>query len=279
MSKVWYITGASKGLGLAFVKLLLEKGERVAATSRNKENFAGCQEIAGNKNFLPLSVDLSDEQDIAASIENTVKHFNGLDVIINNAGYGIGGSLEELSIKEMSDSVTINLMATAWVIHHALPYLRKQRSGHIINISSIAGLAGTTGWSMYSASKFAVIGLTEGLAQDVNEFGIKATVIAPGAFRTAFLTSDSLVIAKNRIADYKATHANIEKYDGMNGVQIGSPEKAAALVYDLAGMAEPPVVLFIGSDAYKRASQKIADQQRNLEKYRELTLSTDFGIH
>jgi NAD(P)-dependent dehydrogenase (short-subunit alcohol dehydrogenase family) len=276
MSKVWYITGASKGLGLALAKFLVENGHRVAATSRNREQLISASGFAEHKNFLALSVDLSSEQSIEASIRQTQQHFGALDVIVNNAGYGIGGSLEELSIKEMSDSVNVNLLATAWVIHYALPYLRAQRSGHIINISSIAGFSGTTGWSMYSASKFAVIGLTEGLAQDVQELGIKATVIAPGAFRTEFLTSDSLVIADQKIDDYRAVHANREKYNDMNGTQIGSPEKAAKLMVDLVNMPEPPVVLFIGSDAYKRASQKIATQQENLEKNKALTLSTDF---
>lgn len=279
MSKIWYVTGASKGLGLALVKLLLQNGQNVAATSRNKEQFNIHSGLTESKNFLPLSVDLSNHNQIADSIDQVHKHFGRIDVVVNNAGYGIGGSLEELSIQEMQDSININLMATAWVTHYALPYLRKQKSGHIINISSIAGLAGTTGWSMYSASKAAVIGLTEGLAQDLKELGIKATVIAPGAFRTEFLSSGSLVIAQNKIDEYKAVHANIEKYDSMNGAQIGDPEKAAALMLELVNMPEPPIVLFIGSDAFKRAEQKLNDQLSNLQQYRELTLSTDYQFN
>lgn len=276
MNRVWYITGASKGLGLALVKFLVNNGQRVAATSRNKEQLIANAGLFDNSNFLALPVDLSREEEIAASIDQAKQHFGRIDVIVNNAGYGIGGSLEELSIKEIGASVNVNLMATAWVIHYALPYLRQQHSGHIINISSIAGFAGTTGWSMYSASKFAVVGLTEGLAQDVQELGIKVTAIAPGAFRTDFLTSDSLMIAEKKIEEYKAVHANIEKYDDMNGKQIGSPEKAAQLMFDLVNMPEPPVVLFIGSDAHKRASQKISTLQDNLDKYKALSLSTDY---
>ncbi|PZR23520.1 MAG: short-chain dehydrogenase/reductase [Citrobacter freundii] len=276
MNKVWYITGASKGLGLALVKFLLNNGQRVAATSRNKEQLIANAGLFDNSNFLALRVDLSKEEEIAASIDQAKQYFGSIDVVVNNAGYGIGGSLEELSIREINESVNVNLMATAWVIHYALPHLRQQRSGHIINISSIAGFAGTTGWSMYAASKFAVIGLTEGLAQDVHELGIKVTAIAPGAFRTDFLTSDSLMIAEKKIEEYKAVHANIEKYDGMNGKQIGSPEKAAQLMFDLVKMPEPPVVLFIGSDAYKRAAQKIGTLKDNLEKYKALSLSTDY---
>lgn len=276
MNRVWYITGASKGLGLALAKFLVANGQRVAATSRNKEQLIANAGLFDNSNFLPLGVDLSKEQEIAASIDQTKQHFGRIDVIVNNAGYGIGGSLEELSIKEIGDSVNVNLMATAWVIHYALPHLRQQHSGHIINISSIAGFAGTTGWSMYSASKFAVIGLTEGLAQDVKELGINVTAIAPGAFRTDFLTADSLKIADNKIGEYRAVHANIEKYDDMNGNQIGSPEKAAKLLLELVDMPEPPVILFIGSDAYKRASQKIAILQDDLAKHKALSLSTDY---
>jgi len=276
MSKVWYVTGASKGLGLALVKTLLAAGHKVAATSRNKEQLLSNVGITASDAFLPLSVDLTDEWQIEASIATTHDHFGGLDVIVNNAGYGIGGAIEELNYKEIKDSFDINVMATALVIHHAMPYLRAQRSGHIINIASIAGVAGTTGWSAYSAAKAAVIGLTEGLAQDVKEFGIHATVIAPGAFRTDFLTRESLVLAAKKIEAYTGIHTNIQKYDAMNGNQAGDPAKAAKVMMDLADMDEPPVLLFLGKDAYQRALTKVNLQKDNLEKYNHISASTDF---
>ena len=274
MSKVWYITGASKGLGLSLVNYLLAQGEQVAATSRSKEELAAT--VGQHTSFLPLQVDLTKESDIAASITEAHRHFGQLDVIVNNAGFGIAGAIEELSTEEITRSIQINLLANIHVIRYAMPHLRKQRSGHIINISSIGGFTGALGWGMYSASKFAVIGYTETLAQDIKELGIKATVVAPGGFRTSFLTADALTVAANRIEDYTAVHASHQRYFDMDGKQLGDPQKAARVLYELVADPEPPVVLFIGSDAYSRASQKIDQQRENLEKYKTITLSTDF---
>jgi len=275
MSKVWFITGASKGLGLTLVTLLLEMGHKVAATSRNKQQLLDAVG-AQSEQFLPLAVDLTNETAIEQSLADAHKHFGKLDVIVNNAGYGVGGAIEELSTQEIYDSLNINLLATVHVTRFALPYLRSQRSGHIINISSIAGFSSTTGWSMYSASKYAVIGLTEGLAQDVKELGIWATVVAPGAFRTEFLTAGSLVIAGKRIADYTGVHANQERYQQMDRHQIGDPLKAAQVMVAITELPEPPVVLFLGSDAYTRAAKKIEDQKISLEKYKDTSFSTDY---
>lgn len=277
MSKVWYITGASKGLGLALVKHLLEQGHKVAATSRKPEELtAAVSENSHKTNLLSLHADLTSEQSIADSLSAAHRHFGRLDIIVNNAGYGIGGAIEELSTRELMDSFTINFLATTQVIKHAMPFLRTQRSGHIINISSIAGWAGTMGWAAYAASKAAVIALTEGLAQDVNELGIKATVICPGAFRTEFLTKESLIIAARNIEDYAGIHANHQKYHAMDQQQAGDPAKAARLMLELAEHPEPPTVLFIGSDAYKRASLKLEQHRENLEKYKEWSSSTDY---
>lgn len=274
MSKVWYITGGSKGLGLSLAKFLLENGHKVAVTSRTKKNLL--KALGEPKdNFLPLETDLTNEQSIAQSITETHQYFGKLDVVVNNAGYGIGGALEELSTDEITDSLNINLLATVHVVRFAMPYLRKQRSGHIINISSIAGVAGTTGWSIYAAAKSAVIALTEGLAQDVKELGIKATVLAPGAFRTDFLTAGSLIIAEKRIDDYAGIHANHERYLQMDGQQLGDPRKAAQAILDLVENPEPPVVLFLGSDAYARATKKMDDQREALEKHKAISASTD----
>jgi len=274
MSKVWYVTGASKGLGLALVQYLLKEGEQVSATSRNKQELANA--VGRHDAFLPLQVDLTKETDIAASIAETHRHFGGLDIVVNNAGFGIAGAIEELSTDEIMRSIQINLLANIHVIRYAMPYLRKQRSGHIINISSIGGFTGALGWSMYSASKFAVIGYTETLAQDIKELGIKATVIAPGGFRTSFLAAESLTVSAGRIEDYTAVHANQQRYFDMHEKQIGDPEKAARVMFDLVADPEPPILLFIGSDAYNRASQKIDQLRENLEKYKAIALSTDF---
>ncbi|BAV07144.1 Short-chain dehydrogenase [Filimonas lacunae] len=278
MSKVWYVTGASKGLGLALVKLLLEKGHKVAATSRKQQELANALPGADAAQFLPLQVDLTNEESIAASLAATHAHFGGLDVVVNNAGYGIGGAIEELSTKEMMDSIQVNLVAMAQVVRYAMPYLRKQRSGNIINISSIAGVAGAMGWAMYAASKAAVIGLTEVLAQDVKELGVKATVICPGGFRTEFLTAESLVIAKNSIEDYTGIHASHQRYLSMNKTQAGDPIKAAEVMMQLVENPAPPVVLYIGTDAYNRAAAKMDEHRVALEENKNISFSTDYTV-
>jgi NAD(P)-dependent dehydrogenase (short-subunit alcohol dehydrogenase family) len=268
--KVWYITGASKGFGLSLVKLLLNSGQLVAATSRNKDELFKAVGSASD-NFLPLQVDLSNEASVSASIQATVKLFKKIDVVINNAGYGIGGSIEELTDDETRNSFDINVFGTLNVIRKVLPYMREQRSGHIINISSIAGIAPGIGWSVYAATKFSVIGLSEVLAEDVRAFGIKVTVVAPGAFRTSFLSPESLTMAENEIADYTDVRSSHKKYLKMNGNQDGDPEKAAEAIIKVADMETPPLHLLLGADAYGRALHKLDQLQEEFLQYEALT--------
>jgi NAD(P)-dependent dehydrogenase (short-subunit alcohol dehydrogenase family) len=270
--KVWYVTGASKGLGLALVKVLLEQGYRVAATSRYRTSLT--QAVGPDKNFLPLEVDLTSEGSIAASLKATNDHFGRIDVVVNNAGYGTGGTVEELDAEEIAQNFDINVFATIRVIQKAMPYLRAQRSGHILNISSIAGFTGATGWAIYAAAKASVIALSEVLAQDVESLGVKVTVIAPGAFRTSFLSAESLTLPKNTIDDYKEVRASHARYLSMDGKQIGDPVKAAEVFIQLAESANPPVLLFLGSDAYNRAAAKSAYLCDQLETWKELSFST-----
>lgn len=274
--KVWFVTGASKGLGLTLVKELLEQGYSVAATSRNK---AKLENEVGNTSdrFFAIQADLSDETSIQAAVKNSYDHFGQLDVVVNNAGYGIGGAIEELSQEEIMESFNVNVFATLHVIKAVMPYLREQRSGHIINISSIAGFAAATGWAIYAAAKFAVVGLSEVLAEDVKEFGIHVTVVEPGAFRTSFLSGESLVLAKNPMAVYKDVRASHARYASFDGAQAGDPAKAATAFIQLAETDTPPVRLFLGTDAYQRASQKLELIKTDLENWKMLTLSTDFN--
>jgi NAD(P)-dependent dehydrogenase (short-subunit alcohol dehydrogenase family) len=276
--KVWYITGASKGLGLALVKRLLQEGHRVAATSRSVESLRDAVGEVNTKAFLPIQVDLSDSASIDGSIQQTVEAFGRIDVAVNNAGFGIGGSVEELSEKEYIDSFGINVFASIKVIKSVLPYMRKQRTGHIINISSIAGFAPATGWAMYAATKYALMGLSEVLADDVRELGIKVTVVAPGAFRTDFLNEKSLVLSETKIDDYQAISQSHARYLAMSGQQAGDPDKAADVFIKLADMPEPPVRFFMGTDAYNRATQKIDVLTSELEQWKALSFSTDFKV-
>lgn len=273
-SKVWYITGASKGIGRSLVEQLLGRGHKVAATSRQIDALL---DIAGtNDDFLPLQVDLANEESIATSIEKTKSTFGKIDVIVNNAGYGIGGAIEELSEQEINDSFNINFFAIVKVIQQALPHLRSQRSGHIFNISSIAGFAPGIGWSIYAASKFAVSGLSEALANDLKPLGIHVTVVSPGWFRTNFAKPDSISFSQKQIDDYSFVRTAHEKFSAMDGKQLGDPDKVAEVLIALANNPNPPVNFFMGSDAYKRANDKISQLSQQIEQWRNLSSSTDF---
>ncbi|MDR2274227.1 MAG: SDR family NAD(P)-dependent oxidoreductase [Sphingobacterium sp.] len=275
--KVWFITGASKGMGLSLVKKLLQEGYNVAATSRESQRLIDAVGPIEGPQVLPLEVDLTSEKSIGEAFERTVAHFGKIDVLVNNAGYGIGGAVEEINQEEINDSFAINVMAVIKTMQSVMPYFRQQRSGNIINISSIAGFAPGIGWAMYAATKYAVMGLSEVMAEDVKEFGVKVTVVAPGAFRTEFLEESSLVFAENKIEGYSAIRASHEKYAAMNGTQIGNPEMLAQVLIDLAASPNPPVRLYLGSDAYRRATEKIHLLSQELESNKPISYSTDFN--
>lgn len=273
--KVWFVTGASKGLGLSLVNQLLAAGHSVAATSRQEDELIRAVG-PGSANFLPLQVDLANEASVALAIQKAHDTFNRIDVVVNNAGYGIGGSIEELTDQETRASFDVNVFGMLNVIRQVMPYLRAQQSGHIINISSIAGITGNTGWAIYAATKFAVVGLSDVLAQDVKSFGINVTVVAPGAFRTSFLTPDSLMLAEHPIDAYADVRASHAKYLTMDGAQAGDPERAAAVLIEVANQANPPLYLLLGSDAYQRAMNKLDLLSNAFIRQEALTTSTDF---
>ncbi|WP_339308129.1 SDR family NAD(P)-dependent oxidoreductase [Paenibacillus sp. FSL R5-0519] len=274
--KVWYVTGASKGLGLSLVRKLIEFRYRVAATSRNIEDLKQAVGEVPEGQFLPLAVDLTQADSIKASVNKTYEYFGQIDVVVNNAGYGIGGAIEELSEKEIMANFEVNVFGPINVIQSVLPYMRKQRSGHIFNIASIAGFAPHMGWSVYAATKFSLMGLTEVLAQDVQSLGIKVTVVAPGSFRTEFNKPNSLVLSANKIEDYSELHAGHNQFIAQDGKQLGDPEKAAEVFIDLAELPNPPAQLFMGSDAYRRASEKLVQLREELEANKDVSFRTNF---
>jgi NAD(P)-dependent dehydrogenase (short-subunit alcohol dehydrogenase family) len=275
-NKVWFVTGASKGLGLSLVQQLLAQGYSVAATSRSKEDLK--KAVGEQDNFLPLMVNLNNEASIQKAIDEIVNLFGQIDVVVNNAGYGLAGSLEELTDTEARKNFDINVFGTLNVIRKVMPYLRAQQSGHIFNISSIGGFIGTfPGFGIYCATKFAVEGFTEALSAEIKSFGIKATIVSPGYFRTQFLSSGSLNVPENPIEAYQevreaqAFHQNI-----MDGNQLGDPDKAALALIQVAETKNPPLHLFLGSDAYELAYNKINSIRQELEDWKSVTLSTAF---
>jgi NAD(P)-dependent dehydrogenase (short-subunit alcohol dehydrogenase family) len=274
--KTWFITGASKGLGLLFVKQLLERGDNVAATSRRLSDLEAA--VGTHANFLPIEVDLTNEQSVATAINETIAKFGRLDVVVNNAGYGLLGAIEELSDAESRGNFDVNVFGLLNVIRQAMPHLREQGSGHIFNISSIGGFTGNfPGFGIYCATKFAVAGLSESLAAEVKEFGINVTVVLPGYFRTSFLESGSLAVPKNSIEAYTSTRASQEAHQNeINGNQAGDPEKGVAAIIDVTNAANPPLYLFLGSDAVSMAHTKIAAVDSEIAEWRSVSVSTDF---
>lgn len=273
--KVWFVTGASRGLGLTLVKQLLEDGYSVAATSRKAEDLV---QAIGPKTerFLPITMDLKTEASVAAAVENTYSYFGQLDVIVNNAGYGLVGTVEELSDWEARENFEVNLFGTLNVIRRTMPYLREQGSGHIFNLSSIGGFNGNfPGFGIYCGTKFAIEGLSESLAAEVKPFGINVTIVEPGYFRTDFLSSDSLQVPRNPVTAYKQVREfqAMHQYD-INGNQAGDPLKAAKAMILTASEDRPPLHLFLGEDAYNLAYAKIDAIIEDLEKWKALTLST-----
>jgi len=275
--KVWFVTGASKGLGLTLVKKLLSEGYSVAATSRNVSEL---QKVISEENstFLPLEVDLVNENSVAEAVSKSIEKFGKIDVIVNNAGYGQLGTLEELTDKESRQNFDTNVFGSLNVIRKTMPYFRAQKNGSIFNIASIGGLSGEfPGWGIYCATKFAVVGFTEALAAEVKEFGVYATVIYPGYFRTDFLTGGSLRTPKAEIEEYTvARQLQVAHEKDINGNQPGSPEKAATALIELAEMQNPPVHLVLGSDAFQIAGNKLNALQNEISDFKTLSTSTDY---
>lgn len=276
--KVWLVTGASKGLGLTLVKELLTSGYPVAATSRDAKSLS---DAVGNStsNFLPLQVNLVHEESVAAAIEEVLQKFGHLDVVVNNAGYGQLGTLEELTDREARQNFDINVFGTLNVIRAAMPHFRHQKAGHIINISSIAGFLGAfPGWGIYNATKFAVAGLTEALSAETKSMGISSTIVYPGYFKTNFLLDGSLNLAKNPIAAYKeARDLEVIHETQIVGNQPGDPEKAAQAFIALAEMEAAPLHFFMGTDSFGMAHNKIELLQNELTANESLSKSTDFA--
>lgn len=273
--KVWFVTGASKGLGLTLINKLIGQGHLVAATSRR---LADLEKAAGkHENFLPLEVNLTSEESVSVALAATVKTFGHIDIVVNNAGYGLVGGLEELTDLESRANFDVNVFGMLNVIRNVLPQMRKQGSGHFFNIASIGGFTGTfPGFGIYCATKFAVHGLSESLAAEVEPFGIKVTIVLPGYFRTNFLDA-SLATPAAPIEAYEAVRAAQDMHQQqINGNQPNDPEKAADVFIKAAELDQAPLHLFLGQDAYDLANEKIGRVEREMELLKYLATSTAF---
>lgn len=275
--KVWFVTGASKGLGLTLVKELLGNHYRVAATSRNQRALTDA--VGEHEDFLPIEMDVTSNRNVAKAIEATIRHFGQIDVVVNNAGYGQVGTLEELSDEEVKKNFDVNVIGSLNVIRNVARHLRNQRSGHIFNIASIGGYLGNfPGFGIYCSTKFAMAGFTEALAEEMKPFGVHTTLVYPGYFRTDFLSKGSIQTAENPIDAYASARETLATHlNQINGNQPGDPQKAAQVLIKMAREANPSVHLFLGKDAYDFVHNKIDVITREVEQWKDYTLSTDFS--
>jgi NAD(P)-dependent dehydrogenase (short-subunit alcohol dehydrogenase family) len=273
--KIWFITGASTGLGEALATLLLDKGERVAATFRKS---AQVQEFTQKKPgySLGLLVDVTDEEQIQGAVQHVITAFGRLDVVVNNAGYGSLGSIEEITEAETQRQFDVNVFGPLRVVRAALPHLRAQKSGNILNITSVGGIIGLAHAGIYNGSKFALEGLGESLAAQLKPLGIHVTNVEPGPFRTKW-AGDSATYTETKIADYEATvGAGLKASLGRDGNQKGDPAKAAEAMYQLVRLPSPPVHLLLGDFAYQLVREKLRNMLQEIDDFAYLGEPTDF---
>ncbi|SCD88748.1 NADP-dependent 3-hydroxy acid dehydrogenase YdfG [Streptomyces sp. BpilaLS-43] len=273
----WFITGTSRGIGLELVRQLLAQGDNVAATTRSTERLtAALGGTADTSRLLALTVDLTDEAEVGSAVDQAAERFGRLDVVVNNAGYGFLAAVEETSTKDVRDMLDVQVVGVWNVLRAALPVLREQRAGRVINISSILGLTTMPGWALYCAGKFALEGLSEALAAEVADLGIKVTVVEPGYFRTSFLTTDSLALPAETSEHYPAVRTMVEDHLELQGRQLGDPVKGAAAIIERAGHDDGPLRQLLGSDAHAYATAKVDALRADLDATAASAATTDF---
>jgi len=269
----WFITGISRGLGKALAEAALARGDLVVGSTRD-----GKSEIAASRGTLHvLPLEVSDAAAIESTVAKAFELTGGLDVIVNNAAYGLLGAIENASDAEVAQLFNVNVFGTFRVIRAALPKLRARGRGHIINITSIAGRAPMAGSGLYAATKSAVEGLSHSLAQEVGPLGIKVTVVAPGAFRTDFLSSHSIRKSAPASDGYMdSVGRTLRRLDAMAGKQPGDPVRAAQALLALVDEEQPPLHLLLGSDALRRARENLDALIEEMDRWEEVTRGTDF---
>jgi NAD(P)-dependent dehydrogenase (short-subunit alcohol dehydrogenase family) len=274
MSQVWLITGSSRGIGRALAQAVLAGGHKLVATARNPAQLGDLVERYRDQ-VRAIALDVTDARAAGDAIKAAVDAFGRLDVLVNNAGYGDIGSIEDTSDAVFRAQIETNLFGVVNVTKAAIPLMRKQGSGHIIQISSIGGRHGTPGVGAYQTAKWGVEGFSEVLAKEVGPLGIKVTIIEPGGFRTDW-SGSSMTIRPSR-PEYDATVGTVARYQReYSGTQPGDPVKAAAVIMHIASLAEPPLRLLLGSDAVHLAERDDKARMEADRKWRDLSVSTDF---
>ncbi|WP_311886606.1 MULTISPECIES: oxidoreductase [unclassified Pseudomonas] len=274
--RTWFITGASRGFGNLIAERALRAGDAVIATARNPQDIT--DRLGEQPNLLAVRLDVTREDEAHQAVAAGIKRFGRIDVLINNAGFGVLGAVEETSASETERLFATNVFGLLNVTRAVLPHMRAQRSGRVINISSIGGYQAYMGWGVYGSTKFAVEGITEALHQELAPLGIQATVVEPGFFRTDFLDEQSLIKTRLELADYSETVGKMRAFaEAANHAQPGDPQKFAEAMLALVNAPNPPQRLALGSDTVARIEAKNRLVAQELAEWNELALSTDFA--
>jgi NAD(P)-dependent dehydrogenase (short-subunit alcohol dehydrogenase family) len=273
--KVWFITGASKGFGMELTKAALAAGDTVVATARNPETIT--KAFGQQDRLLALSLDVTNEAQSHEAVQAALQRFGQIDVLVNNAGRGLVGAIEEVSAAEVRSSFAVNVEGTLNVLRAALPSMRARRSGHVLNLSSVGGFVSWPGWGVYCGSKFMIEGLSESLHAELKPLGIKVTIVEPGPFRTDFLDASSLGRSARTIEDYAATSGAARDWaDATHEGQPGDPVKAVAAMIKITEVENPPLRLQLGADCVASILQKMEQVKAELEQWRPLAESTGY---
>lgn len=277
MKKTILITGASTGFGRSIAEEALKRGHTVVATARQVGSLQPLIDAHGDR-VLAVQLDVTDRDTIREAFHRAIQAFGQIDVLINNAGFGMIGAVEEFSESEVYDQFNTNFFGTLWCIQEALPYMRSQQSGHVVNISSVAGFVGYPGSALYAASKHAMEGLSQGLAKEVAPLGIDVTVVNPGPFRTQFAGS-SLKLAEKKIDAYAdSVHVRQENLkNNLHGNQAGDPVKAAKVILDMIHADNPPFTLPLGGMAFREISNRLKRTLDEIEAVKPVGLPTDYA--
>lgn len=274
MAQVWLITGSSRGLGRSLAEAVLRAGHKLVATARNPSQLSDLAERYGDQVRL-FELDVTDPAAADAAVKNAVDTFGRLDVLVNNAGYGNVNAIEDTSLEEFRAQIETNLFGVINVTKAAIPVMREQKSGHIIQFSSVGGRIGALGRAPYSAAKWGVEGFSEVLAKEIGPLGVKVTIVEPGGFRTDFAGASTTI--QNGRPEYDATVGEVARFQlNYNGKQPGDPAKAADAVLHITSLDEPPLRLLLGSDAMNAVERNDIAKIEADRKWRTLSVSTDF---
>lgn len=274
--RTWFITGASRGFGLEIARKALAEGDAVIATARDAQQIKAELPDAGDR-LLPVNLDVTDEAAAELAVAAGVEAFGRIDVLVNNAGRGLLGAVEEASDAEVRAVYDVNVFGLLAVTRAVLPVMRRQGSGRVLNITSVGGFTSGQGWGIYGSTKFAVEGMSEAMRVELAPLGIDVIIIEPGVFRTDFLDDSSLHTAEQVIEDYAQTAGQTRVWRTENNhAQAGDPVKAAAAIVAIAGAGDPPVRLQLGADCVARVEAKLEQVKTELDQWREVAVATAY---